>query len=282
MVTVKHEFYDINSWLEIQKKYFTQEECEQFQSAIETAKPYYANQKFYPTDVDLMLHALTCANMVAELNLYADAVIATILFAIPKYVQDDWKEKLTKFEPKVIELIDGITRVTQIRKLGALADVENESEKKEQIEVVRKMLLAMVSDIRVVLILLVGRGELMLNLKSCEDSELVHKISLETVEIFSPLANRLGVWQIKWELEKRLSFKYLHPDQYKKIAKLLHETREERLEYIEKIKQFLSSQMQEYGIKDFQVSGRAKHIYSIWRKMKKKIMILMIFTIYVR
>jgi len=269
MVTVKHEFHDPGSWLEIQKKYFTLDECEQFRVAIETAKMYYTGQKFYPTDIDLMLHALTCANKVAELNLYADAVVATILFAVPKFCPDDWREKLAKFEPKVIELIDGVTRVTQIRKLGSLADVENEDEKKVQVEVVRKMLLAMVSDIRVVLILLVGRGELMLHLKSCNDTELVHKIAVETVEIFSPLANRLGVWQIKWELED-LSFKYLHPEQYKKIAKLLDETREERLEYIENIKQYLSEQMQESGIKDFQISGRAKHIYSIWKKMSKK------------
>lgn len=269
MVTVKHEFNDPDSWLEIQKKYFTENECEQFRLAIEIAGVYYLNQKFYPTDIDLMLHALTCANKVAELNLYADAVIATILFAIPRYCPDDWQEKLTKFEPKVLELVDGVRRVTQIRKLGTLADVENEDEKKAQVEVVRKMLLAMVTDIRVVLILLVGRGELMLHLKSCKDNELIYKIAVETVEIFSPLANRLGVWQIKWELED-LSFKYLHPEQYKKIAKLLDETREERLEYIENIKQYLSEQMQENGIKDFQVSGRAKHIYSIWKKMSKK------------
>jgi GTP pyrophosphokinase len=269
MVTVRHEFHDPNSWLDIQKRYFTPQECKQFQLAIDIAKEYYTGQKFYPTDVDLMLHALTCANKVAELNLFADAVIATILFAVPKFCPDDWRQELAKFEPKVIELIDGVTRVTKIRRLGALADVENEDEKKAQVEVVRKMLLAMVSDIRVVLILLVGRGELMLHLKSCKDTELVHKIAVETVEIFSPLANRLGVWQIKWELED-LSFKYMHPEQYRKIAKLLDETREERLEYIENIKQYLSEQMQESGIRDFQISGRAKHIYSIWKKMSKK------------
>lgn len=269
MVTVKHEFTDANSWLEIQKKYSTPEECAQFKLAIEVAAPYYANQKFYPTEVDLMLHALTCANKVSELNLYADAVIATILFAVPKFCPDNWRELLHDFDPKVTELVDGVNKVTQIRKLGTLADVENEDEKKVQVEVVRKMLLAMVSDIRVVLILLVGRGELMLYLQSCKDTELVHKIAVETMEIFAPLANRLGVGQIKWELED-LSFKYLHSEQYKKIATLLHETREERLEFIENIKQYLSQQMRESGIVDFQVSGRAKHIYSIWKKMSKK------------
>jgi GTP pyrophosphokinase len=150
-----------------------------------------------------------------------------------------------------------------------LADVENEEEKRAQVEVMRKMLLAMASDIRIVLIVLVGRGELMLNLKSCRDAEMQQKIAAETVEIFSPLANRLGVSQIKWELED-LSFKYMHPEQYRKIARLLDETREERLNYIEQIKSFLSAQMEQSGIIDYQVSGRAKHIFSIWKKMKKK------------
>jgi GTP pyrophosphokinase len=269
MVTVSHRFHDVDSWLAIQKKHFKDAEVDLFRQAIDIAVLYYKGQKFYPTNVDLMLHALTCANTVSNLNLYADAVLATILFSLPKFCPNDWQDKLVGFEPKVIELIEGVNRVTQIRKLGGLADVANDDEKRDQIEVIRKMLLAMVSDIRVVLIVLVGRGELMLNLKSCKDSDMVHKIALETVEIFAPLANRLGVWQIKWELED-LSFKYMHPEQYKKIAKLLDETREERLEYIENIKTFLSMQMEEDGITEYQIMGRAKHLYSIWKKMKKK------------
>ena len=268
MVTVKANFHDINSWLEVHQELFDPEDIKHFEKAIAIAENYYQGSKFYPTDVDLLMHALNCAATVASLNLYPDAVIATILFAIPKF-SDTWDTELSAFDPKVVELISGITRVTQIRRLGTLADVENEDEKREQVEVMRKMLLAMASDIRVVLIVLVGRGELMLNLKSCTDVEMQQKIATETVEIFSPLANRLGVSQIKWELED-LSFKYLHPDQYKKIATLLDETREERLTYIEHIKEFLSVQMEQGGITDYEVTGRAKHIYSIWKKMKKK------------
>lgn len=268
MVTVKANFSDINSWLEIQSQVFNDVEIKQFENAIKLAESYYVGSKFYPTDVDLLTHALTCAATVANLNLFPDAVIATILFSLPKF-SPKWKDELAVFGNKVVELVDGINRVTQIRRLGTLADVENEEEKRAQVEVMRKMLLAMASDIRVVLIVLVGRGELMLNLKSCQDVEMQQKIATETVEIFSPLANRLGVWQIKWELED-LSFKYLHPEQYRKIAQLLDETREERLQYIEQIKVFLSEQMEQSGITDYQVSGRAKHIYSIWKKMKKK------------
>lgn len=268
MVTVKSNFHDINSWLEIQRANFTPVEIEQFKQAIHIAEQFYNGKTFYPTDIDMLMHALTCANKVSELHLYADAVTATILFAIPHFCPD-WVTELKNFDKKIIELIDGINRVTNIRKLDDLSLDADESEKRNQIEVIRKMLLAMASDIRIVLIVLVGRGELMLNLKSCNDFALQQKIALETMEIFAPLANRLGVWQIKWELED-LSFKYLHPEQYKRIAKLLDETRQERLDYIENIKKFLSGQMEESGIQDFQVSGRAKHIYSIWKKMKKK------------
>ncbi len=269
MVTVKHGFNDIDSWLMTQREYFNEEHIKQFAAAIKIAEPYYKGHKFYPTDIDLLKHALTCANTVSGLNLYSDAVIATILFALPKYCSA-WQIEVKDFGQSVIELIDGINRVTQIRKLGALAaEYENVAEKKEQIETIRKMLLAMASDIRVVLIVLVGRGELMLHLKSCKDLNMQRKISEETVNIFAPLANRLGVSHIKWELED-LSFKYLHPEQYKKIAQLLDETRQERLEYIERIKEFLSVQIELGSIADYQIMGRAKHIYSIWKKMKKK------------
>jgi GTP pyrophosphokinase len=268
MVTVKSNFHDVNSWLEVQRQHFTLAEIEDFEAAIHIAEQYYQAQVFYPTDVDLLLHSLNCANKVAELHLYADAVTATILYALPRYC-NNWLDELKNFDKKVVELIDGVNRVTQIRKIGDLDLELDEHEKKTQIEVIRKMLLAMASDIRIVLIVLVGRGELMLHLKSCQDVSLQQKIAIETMEIFAPLANRLGVWQIKWELED-LSFKYMHPEQYKRIAKLLHETRQERLDYIESIKGFLASQMEESGIQDFQVSGRAKHIYSIWKKMRKK------------
>ncbi len=268
MVTVNKSFHDTESWINIQEEHFTEAEIKLFKKAIRIAEIYYKDKLFYPTQVDLLKHALSCANTIANLHLYADTVIATILFALPKYCIT-WQQDLAIFDPKVIELIDGIDKVTQIRRLGLLTDISTDVSKKDQIETIRKMLLAMVSDIRIVLIVLVGRGELMLNLKSCPDIALIKKIAMETVEIFSPLANRLGLWQIKWELED-LSFKYLHPEHYKRIANLLDETRQERLDYIDRIKEFLSAQMEQSNIANYQITGRAKHIYSIWRKMKKK------------
>lgn len=268
MVTVKSSFHDIASWLDLQKYSFSADDVGTFEKAIRLAEVYYQGKTFEPTDVSLLNHALNCAAMVSELHLYADAVTATLLCDLPKCCEN-WAEELSVFDKKVIELVDGINRVNQIRKIGEFNLDVNEDEKKDQVEVIRKMLLAMVSDIRVVLIVLVKRGELMLHLKSDGDTSLQQKIAMETMEIFAPLANRLGMWQIKWELED-LSFKYLYPDEYKRIAKLLDEKRQERLDYIENLKVYLSGQMDESGIVNYQVSGRAKHIYSIWKKMKKK------------
>ena len=268
MVTIKSQFKDMKTWLSLQETRFNTEIIEKFNTAITFASKYYINQKLYPTKIDLLKHVLSCADTVSNLNLYADAVIATILYNIPSYCPN-WKNELSYLDQTTIELIDGIYKIIMIKQIGTLGDIEENEDKNTHIEIIRNMILSMATDIRVVLIVLIIRGELMLNLKSCQDVEIQKKIASETLEIYSPLANRLGMWQIKWELED-LSLKYLYPEQYKKIANLLDETREERLEYIEKIKDSITDQISMTSISDFQITGRAKHIYSIWKKMKKK------------
>jgi GTP pyrophosphokinase len=268
MVTVASHFHDIDSWIEAHRGMFSADIIDKFYAAIRFVEPYYKGHVFNVTNVDLLMHVLTCAHTVSQLHLYADAVIATILSHVPE-LRSDWLLLMRdKFDEKVLELVRGVDKVAVIRQLSETS-AANDGDKQHQSESIRKMLLAMASDIRIVLIVLVERGELMLHLDDIQDVETKRKVSIETVEIFSPLANRLGVWQIKWELED-LSFKYLHPEQYKKIAALLDEKREERLEYIEQLKRALSLQIQQSGIENYAISGRAKHIYSIWRKMKKK------------
>ena len=132
MVTVKSGFYDVESWLALQAKAFTASDMAGFEKAIQLVKPYYSGHQFYPTDVDLLMHALKCAATVAELNLYADAVTATILFALPKH-SVDWQKESLSFGNKVFELVDGIKKVSHIRRLGALADVDNEVDKRTQV-----------------------------------------------------------------------------------------------------------------------------------------------------
>ncbi|MDH5392772.1 MAG: bifunctional (p)ppGpp synthetase/guanosine-3',5'-bis(diphosphate) 3'-pyrophosphohydrolase [Gammaproteobacteria bacterium] len=141
------------------------------------------------------------------------------------------------------------------------------TDNKEQTERLRRMLLAMVDDVRVVLIKLAFRLQRLREMAHSE-SQTRQALASETLEIFTPIANRLGIGQIKWELED-LSFRYLHADAYKHIAKMLEEKREERELYISNVVSEIKSMLDEAGIQA-QVYGRPKHIYSIWMKMTQK------------
>ncbi|MFQ6005969.1 MAG: RelA/SpoT family protein [Woeseia sp.] len=137
----------------------------------------------------------------------------------------------------------------------------------QQSEALRKMLLAVVSDVRLVLVRI---AEQLYRLRCAKNAPVNEKqaLAIETREIYAPLANRLGVWQLKWELED-FAFRYLEPDTYRKIAKTLNETRRERESFIDDVKSKLEIELAKTGI-DAEVSGRPKHIFSIWRKMQHK------------
>jgi len=137
----------------------------------------------------------------------------------------------------------------------------------QQSEALRKMLLAVVSDVRLVLVRIATQLHRLRGAKS--EAEAVREaIALETREIYAPLANRLGVWQLKWELED-LAFRYLEPDTYAEIARALKEKRDDRVDFIKEFQESLQRELQAEGI-DADISGRPKHIYSIWRKMRRK------------
>ena len=137
----------------------------------------------------------------------------------------------------------------------------------EQAEGLRKLLLALASDVRLVLIRLALQLVRMRGMKSASETEL-RRAALETQEIYAPLANRLGIWQFKWELED-LAFRFSAPEDYKRIAGWLKSKRAEREQYIEDVKRELSRELDQLGIRG-EVTGRPKHIYSIWRKMQRK------------
>ncbi|MEJ2129153.1 MAG: GTP diphosphokinase [Woeseiaceae bacterium] len=137
----------------------------------------------------------------------------------------------------------------------------------KQSEALRKMLLAVVSDVRLVLVRIAEQLFRLRHAKSA-DPDTQRAIALETREIYAALANRLGVWQLKWELED-LSFRYLEPEVYMEIAAALKEKREDRLDFIAEVTSTLQAELEKQGIKA-EISGRPKHIYSIWRKMQRK------------
>ena len=137
----------------------------------------------------------------------------------------------------------------------------------QQSEALRKMLLAVVSDVRLVLVRIAAQLHRLRDAKAAPAATR-KALALETREIYAPLANRLGIWQLKWELED-LAFRYLEPDTYAEIARTLKERRDERVDFLEDFQDRLQDELQAAGV-EAQISGRPKHIYSIYRKMRRK------------
>ncbi|WP_394561020.1 GTP diphosphokinase [Aquipseudomonas alcaligenes] len=209
---------------------------------------------------------LEIAEILADLKLDQDSLVAAVIYRAVREGKTTLKAVNDKFGPVVAKLIEGVLRMAAISAslnprdslvLGSQAQVEN----------LRKMLVAMVDDVRVALIKLAERTCAIRAVKHADD-EKRHRVAREVFDIYAPLAHRLGIGHIKWELED-ISFRYLEPEQYKQIAKLLHERRLDREQYIADVMQQLRDELTATGIKP-DISGRAKHIYSIWRKMQRK------------
>ena len=238
-------------------------------SALQLASQHYPPEaKTHIAREPVLQHLLAAAKMVADMDLLPEAVAATVLAEISSYLpswQETVSEQCGKTVVTLVQGIDEVQKLTHFAKVDALATPE---ERAAQAETMRKMLLAMVSDIRVVLIKLALRTRTMQFLGQTPDSPEKRAVAKETLDIFAPLANRLGVWQLKWQLED-LGFRHQNPEEYKRIAKLLEDKRTERLEYINHFLNIIRSEMDKVGIQ-YDVAGRPKHIYSIYKKMVKK------------
>ncbi len=208
--------------------------------------------------------ALGTAAIVAGLKLDAISVRAAVLHGVPHCPGFDAEALKARFGQEVADLVVGVARMGAIRATSGGIDKDARD---AQAENLRKMLLAMVGDIRVVLIKLAERTQALRFLVT-GDPDARAQAARETQDLFAPLANRLGVWQLKWELED-LALRALEPETYKQIAKLLDERRQDRQHYIEDVKATLKRELAAAGVKA-EVSGRPKHIYSIWNKMRRK------------
>ena len=268
MVSNQQFSEDIRIWLDALASAFAPAEIGVIRRACELAEPLYDGQ-LELTGAPLLQHALGAAAILVGMHMDHETIAATILHAVPEYL-DDWAERLEKdFGTQVKMLVEGISRMEQIQQFSELPS-QNKKKKDEaaqQIESLRKMLLAMVQDIRVVLIKLAERTQTLRCLSGASEDQQ-KQIAQETRSLFAPLANRLGVWQLKWELED-LSVRYLEPELYKKIARLLDERRADREQYIADVLAQLKQVLGQAGVKA-EVTGRPKHIYSIINKMKRK------------
>ncbi|MCP1660682.1 RelA/SpoT family protein [Neisseria perflava] len=231
-------------------------------------------EQYYPADLQtlsgepVVSNVFGAAQMVKDMDLLPDAVAATLLTSISQCLPD-WQTVVTEqCNATVTELAKGVDEVHKLTQFARMDSLATPEERAQQAETMRKMLLAMVTDIRVVLIKLAMRTRTMHFLGSLPDTAEKRAIAKETLDIFAPLANRLGVWQLKWQLED-LGFRHQNPEEYKRIAGLLDEKRTERLEYIDHFLDILRTELGKYNI-HFEVAGRPKHIYSIYRKMVKK------------
>ena len=203
-------------------------------------------------------HPLAVAEILADLGMDPDTIIAGLLHDVVEDTDLTMDAIQKEFSPQISMLVDGVTK---------LKNFEFRSYEEQQAESLRKMFLAMAADIRVIIIKLADRLHNMRTLKYQSESKQIEK-SKETLEIYAPLAHRLGINTIKWELED-LSLKYLNPDEYFEIAHKIEGTRAERESHLKDVMEKIREKLKELKIK-CDIDGRPKHIYSIYKKMHEK------------
>jgi RelA/SpoT family (p)ppGpp synthetase len=231
--------------------------------AYELAEVAHADQRRVSGE-PYLYHCLEVANILAELRLDPPTIAAGLLHDVVEDSLVSVDDLKRDFGEQIAQLVDGVTKLGEIElsKMGRLTFDEKESES------LRKMFFAMFSDVRVVLIKLADRLHNMRTLGPLPEDRR-ERIARETLEIFAPLANRLGIWQWKWELED-LGFRYLNPRRYREIAQLIAERRQAREQDIQHYMDILRQRLAEDGIPNDHISGRPKHIYSIHRKMEDR------------
>lgn len=214
------------------------------------------------------ISGLEMADILADLQLDEDALLAAVIYRSVRENKIELDEVEEFYGEEVAKLVQGVLRMAAIHSLRNDSDDEVFGKQSdEQTENVRKMLVAMVDDVRIALIKIAERTCAIRAVKNAKEKSKV-KVAKEVADIYAPLAHRLGIGHIKWELED-LAFRYLKPVEYMNIAKLLDEKRLARQTYIDAVVSALNTQIKKNNIVA-EVSGRAKHIYSIWRKMQRK------------
>ncbi len=214
-------------------------------------------------------HPLNAALYLADMHLDKNTIAAALLHDVIEDCDVDAQELEDCFGREVAVLVNGVTKLGKVEyrvDVGGKAARQWKSENRRQTESLRKMLLAMAEDVRVLMVKLADRLHNMATISPLpQDKRLV--IANETMDIYAPLAGRLGMADMKWQLED-LAFKELNPEQYRGIADLVTENRASRESYLEKVREVLSVALQDSGI-NFKIRGRAKHIYSIHQKRLK-------------
>jgi len=228
----------------------------------------YAQEHPWSTRTNSYLTGLAMADILAGLKLDQESIVAAVLYRAVREGKTTLEVVRKQFGVDIAVLIEGVLRMATISQIiNPHSGNSKFSQSQLQLDNMRKMLVAMIDDVRVALIKLAERTFAIRELKDASE-ERKQRVAREIFDIYAPLAHRLGIGQIKWELED-LSFRYLEPEAYKHIARLLDEKRLQRDEYIQNVIRQLKNALNQADIQA-EVSGRAKHIYSIWRKMQRK------------
>ncbi|MET3107366.1 GTP pyrophosphokinase [Oxalobacteraceae bacterium GrIS 2.11] len=253
------------------------EDAQRVLSALEFVAPHYANRELV-TGQNALHFSRGVVVTLSSLRTDADTRIASLLFELPQLDPRVAEGIEQRFGKEIVDLVGGVRslmRLSALHLMQQAAQPESGRNKNaaqqasSQLETLRKMLLAMASDMRVVMVRLASRlTTLRYFAEQKRFDETSQQYARETFDLYAPLANRLGIWQMKWELED-LSFRFLEPESYTKIARMLEEKRIEREEFVAKSIDRLQHEMNAVGIKA-EVFGRPKHIYSIWNKMRGK------------
>lgn len=216
-----------------------------------------------------ILHPLAVAGILADLRLDARAIMAGLLHDVAEDTQYNITYLAERFGLDVAALVDGVTKLEDIKKFTdkGFGDGVDPRQRSQQDETLRKMFLAMAEDIRVVMIKLADRLHNIRTLGHLKEHKR-RRIAKETLDIYAPLANRLGIWEIKWQLEDG-AFRWLEPAVYKQISSGLQQKREERERFVQQVIAMIQGELHKHGIAA-RVEGRPKHIYSIYRKMLRK------------
>jgi GTP pyrophosphokinase len=246
--------------------YLNKTEQEKINKAYEFAKIAHQGQLRLSKE-PYINHLLSTAIILTDLKADVDSIVAGILHDTLEDTKVTETELKKEFGDEILQLVDGVTKVSHVR-LNKISNPEKSQEELRQLESLRKLFIAMAKDLRVVLIKLADRLHNIRTLQYVEPHKQA-RIASETLEIYVPLANRLGLWPIKSELED-LCFKYLYPAEYTTLLDDLHRKTSKGKKYIDKIINNIKKYLAKQNITNFRISGRMKNIYSIYQKTIQK------------
>lgn len=246
----------IEDILKRQKSNYSKSNSKLIRKAYDYAKKLHGDQ-LRKSGESYLIHPLNVAYILSELELDDETICAALLHDVVEDTEATHEDIVKEFGESIAEMVAGVTKLGKLR----YSTIEE-----EQVENYRKMYLAMGKDIRVILIKLADRLHNMRTLKYLKRERQIANAK-ETRDLYAPLANRLGIYSLKWELED-LSFKYLYPDEYHEIVLGLDKKRDERLKFIDTIQIEIEKGLKKEKIKG-EITGRAKHLYSIYRKMQR-------------